>query len=433
MSIIHQTSPVDWLTDAERSPHWLTMASSLAEAVALFQADTDLRLLPMVDSEGCPRGAIFEKDVRRLLLNPFGHALLQNPTFGAEIRLHIRDCPIMDVSDDIGSLIDLYRQRDGREGMILTSNGRLHATVSNRRLLMLAAEQEQRNVRVRLDRAKRIERAGTSFELQAAAMAEQMVQLSNSVQRLAAATVDRSTIAGQRAAAVATAAIQTRDVMAHVATRGAGLASAFTAIEHNVSNSRDTARQTVDRVLIGGQRARQLLEAAQSIDAVMAMIGNIAGTVNLLSLNATIEAARAGEAGRGFAVVANEIKNLSVQTHDATQEISAKVDALRQGITDVANDFQQVEEAIVTIAEASSTIDAAVHAEAETSRLIAIAVSEASDASRSIEDSVSTIVHSVRSASDSARELDRMSSDLRSGATSLGEGVASFLAELRAA
>ena len=428
-----EPKPGAWLSDVERAPRRLTTQSSLADAVAFFQRDTDLRLLPVVDLHGTPLGAIFEKDVRRLLLNPFGHALLQNPTFGAEIDPHIRDCPIIELSDDISGLIDHYRQRDGREGMIVTIGGRLHATVSNRRLLLLASELDERNNRVRLERAQRIERAGSIFELQAAAMAEQMVQLSNAVQRLAAATVDRSTIAGQRAATAAAAAIQTRDVMAHIATRGAGLAAAFTAIEHNVASSRDTARQTVDRVSIGGTRARRLLEAAHSIDAVMALIGNIAGTVNLLSLNATIEAARAGEAGRGFAVVANEIKSLSVQTHDATQEISVKVNALRGGITEVAQDFYQVEQAIAAMADASMTIDSAVHAEAETSRMIATAVAEASDASRSIEDSVSTIVHSVRSASDSARELDRMSSDLRSGAESLGQGVAGFLAELRAA
>ena len=433
MSTSRQSFPGGWLTAAERSPSHLTTHSSLAEAVTLFQRDTDLRLLPLVDAAGHPRGAIFEKDVRRLLLNPFGHALLQNPSFGAEIQPHIRACPVMEVTDDIAVLVDHYRQKVGREGMILTLGGRLHATISNRRLLMLAAEHEQISSRQRLERAQRIERASESFELQAATMAEQMVQLSNSVQRLAAATVDRSSIAGQRAAAVAAAAIQTRDTMAHVATRGAGLASAFTAIELNVASSRNTARTTVERVTIGGQRARRLLEGAQSIDAVMGLIGNIAGTVNLLSLNATIEAARAGEAGRGFAVVANEIKSLSVQTHDATQEISAKVDALRLGITEVARDFREVEEAIATMADASTTIDEAVHAEAETSRLIATAVAEASDASRSIEDSVSTIVHSVRAASDSARELDRLSSDLRSGAASLGGGVASFLAELRAA
>ena len=427
------TSPGSWLTEAERAPRHLTTQSSLADAVTLFQADTDLRLLPIVDLATRPLGAIFEKDVRRLLLNPFGHALLQNPTFGAEIQPHIRACPMMDCTDDINQLIDHYRTREGREGMILTLNGRLHATISNRRLLLLAAEQERCNNHARIERAQRIERAGVSFEGQAAAMAEQMMTLSNTVQRLAAATVDRSTIAGQRAASVAAAAVQTRDTMDHVATRGAGLAAAFKLIEQGVASSRDTARQTVERVSIGGERARRLLEAAQSIDTVMALIGDIAGTVNLLSLNATIEAARAGEAGRGFAVVANEIKSLSVQTHNATQEISTKVDALRLGITEVAHDFQQVEDAIVTMADASTAIDAAVHAEAETSRLIATAGREASDASRSIEDSVSTIVVSVRSASDSARELDRMSDDLRSGAASLGAGVADFLAELRAA
>lgn len=422
-----------WLNAAELAPPALSSDGSLAEAVTLFQSDTDLRLLPIVDRDGRPRGAIFEKDVRRLLLNPFGHALLLNPSFGSEIDPHLRACPIHEYTDDIARLVDHYRSNNGREGMILTRNARLYAVISNRRLFMLAAEQEDRANRARMERAQRIEQAGAIFETHVAAMATQMVQLSNHVQRLAEATVDRSSIAGQRATAVAAAAIQTRDTMAQVATRGAGLARSFADIEGSVASSRDVAQITAARVTTGADRARRLLDAAQSIDQVMMLIGDIAGTVNLLSLNATIEAARAGEAGRGFAVVAREIKTLSLQTHDATREIAVKVDALRSGIADVASDYLEIEDAIATIAKTSTAIDAAIHVEAETTRLIASAVRDASDASRSIEDSVGTIVHSVRSASDSARELDAMANDLRRGAGSLGDGVAVFLAELKAA
>ncbi len=429
----HGRDELDWLTLDELNPIALGLSSTLADAVVTFQQETDLRLLPVIDSQCQPIGAIFEKDIRRLLLNPFGHALLQNPTFGADIVQHIRPCPVHEATDDIGVLVDHYRREDGREGMILTRGGRLFATLNNRRLLMLSATHEQRAQQVRVERARRIEAAGARFEADSGTLAKQMIQLSSTVQQLAEATAERSTIAGDRAASVASATVQTRNTMALLAERGDGLARAFVEIEHSLIGARSIATLAVERVNLGGKRARDLMDAARSIDVVMTLIGNIARTVNMLSLNAAIEAARAGEAGRGFAVVANEIKNLSIQTHEATLEIASKVQAVRIDVVDVANDYVEMETAIGSMALASSKIDDAIVREATTTRFIANSVSEASSATHAIEDATRTISQSVSAASSSARDLYRMASELRSGAAALGSGVSDLLAELRAA
>ncbi len=58
-----------------------------------------------------------------------------------------------------------------------------------------------------------------------------------------------------------------------------------------------------------------------SIDQMLKTINSIAEQTNLLALNATIEAARSGEAGKGFAVVASEVKELSMVTKKANEEI----------------------------------------------------------------------------------------------------------------
>jgi methyl-accepting chemotaxis protein len=260
-----------------------------------------------------------------------------------------------------------------------------------------------------------------------------MVHLANGVQRLAEATADRAGIAGNQATSVASAAVQTRDSLTQLADRGRGLASAFGRIEQTVASNRETAGSIAVRVKDGGERARNLLKAARSIDSVMTIIGDIAGTVNLLSLNATIEAARAGDAGRGFAVVAGEIRKLSDQTQEATQSIESQVRALRSGIELVASDYAEMLDGIASLATGAAEIDEAIAREADTTRLIARSVADAGQASVTIEQAVSTIAQSVRSASASARELDRMANDLRSGASALGEGVSAFLEEVRAA
>lgn len=421
------------LTESERNPKWLPETGALVTAVEIFQADMELRLLPILDSARRPVGAVFDRDIRKVLLNPFGHALLRNPSIGGTLLEHIRPCPVMEVTDDAAALVAHYRRCDGREGMILTSGGRLFATLTNRRLLMLAAEQGQNSAQARIQRAERIERAGVAFERQAAGLAQQMVEVADSVQRLAEATAERAGTAGTQASSVAAAASQTRDSLTSLVERGRGMALAFDQIERSVASNRSTASSTVARVSHGSERARNLLAAARSIDKVMGTIADIAGTVNLLSLNATIEAARAGDAGRGFAVVAGEIRKLSDQTQEAAHSITAEVKALQSGIDLVAGDYLEVENAIASMAAGAAEIDRAIMAEADSTRLIASSVAEAGDASILIQRSVSAIAESARSASISARELDGMAGKLRGGATALGNTVAEFLEEVRAA
>lgn len=62
-------------------------------------------------------------------------------------------------------------------------------------------------------------------------------------------------------------------------------------------------------------------DSVQQIYKATAFIASIAEETDLLSLNASIEAARAGENGKGFAVVAEQIKKLSEQSNQSSNEI----------------------------------------------------------------------------------------------------------------
>ncbi|WP_448661811.1 methyl-accepting chemotaxis protein [Sphingomonas sp. CJ20] len=420
-----------WLTPAETAAPALPHDSSLARAVRVFTDNIALRLVPVLDAEDRPIGAIFEEDVRRLLLNPFGHALMHNPSYGHGIRRHIRPCPTAELTEGRQKLLDVYRGAGGTEGMILTRGGRLFAVLSNRRMMQLAAEHAREGAERRLARAARIEAASAGFEAQATTLVRAMEALACDVKHDAGGTADRATGLGERAVAVASAAAQTCDNMAEIAARGRELAQALAGIGDSARGARNAANGASDLVATGSARTRELLRAAQSIDSVIALISDIARQVNLLSLNATIEAARAGEAGRGFTVVANEVKQLSTQTGTAAARITALVHDLRRGIDDVASGHAEVEHAIAAMTAMAVSVEDAVALQETATRTIARNVDEAVSASTGIQHDVEAIGDTSCAASDTARSMRLLAERLEGEAGALSRHVDAFLLEVR--
>lgn len=61
-------------------------------------------------------------------------------------------------------------------------------------------------------------------------------------------------------------------------------------------------------------------------------IDEISRTVRLISFNARVEAARAGSAGRAFGVIAQEIKTLSEDAEEASEELAAGVEDMMANV-----------------------------------------------------------------------------------------------------
>lgn len=185
----------------------------------------------------------------------------------------------------------------------------------------------------------------------------------------------------------------------------------------------------------------QIMEAAKSISAKLAVLSEKAGNINqvvttitkvadqtnLLSLNAAIEAEKAGEYGRGFAVVASEIRRLADQTAAATYDIEQMVheiqsavsagvmgmdkfsEEVRRGVEDV----QQVGSQLSLIIQQVQALVPRFETVNEGMEAQATGAEQISDALLQLTESAQQTVASLQQSTSSIDELDQVSGNLR--------------------
>ncbi|MDK8183449.1 methyl-accepting chemotaxis protein [Paenibacillus sp. UMB4589-SE434] len=122
-----------------------------------------------------------------------------------------------------------------------------------------------------------------------------------------------------------------------------------------------TLVQEMRRVQAMVRETVQIMNALSSqtekVGSIVSTISEISAQTNLLSLNAAIEAARAGEHGRGFAVVSGEVRKLADHTQQATEEIAAILEAIRQQINAAAGHVNRGEGSVLSSAQATQAVE----------------------------------------------------------------------------
>ncbi|WP_342360965.1 methyl-accepting chemotaxis protein [Terrarubrum flagellatum] len=194
--------------------------------------------------------------------------------------------------------------------------------------------------------------------------------------------------------------------------------------------------QATQRSVAGAAEAQaemdRLAASVRRIGEVVDLIARIAEQTNLLALNATIEAARAGAAGRGFAVVANEVKALSVQTAQATQEIAEQISSLEQATSEVAGAISTISDMVRNVENVSSGIALATTQQSQATRDIAANVQQVTHQSKAVYDSVADVAQSAEEANRLAAQVIKAASDLGLQAHRLQKNAGDFVARVRA-
>ena len=406
----------------------IRLGRPLSEAVDQFQLDPALRLLPVLDSQGRPAGAIYERDMRRILFNPFGHALLRNPSFGGRLDDHVRPCARVERRATIEALIDLYAaQGQACEGLIVVDGGRYAGVVGGQLLLKLAAERDARVAIARAERLERVTRESGSFRHDVEALIADLVAMADMLSRLATEAAERAAHNGDASAGMAVAGAQTADNLSGIAASASDLGLLFQTIEEEVRDAGAAIRSAVEQTRLGSAQTQQLSVQADGIGEVTALIDAIARATATLALNAGIEAARAGEAGQGFAVVAREVKLLAGQTRDAAAEIANRIEHIRATVGHVAQGHALMDSAIATADRLSGSVFEAVARHGAFSRTIASSVAEAGVSSEHIRVSASRISDNAGAAVEGASNIRHAAGQLAQEAHRLDARASLFI------
>ena len=258
------------------------------------------------------------------------------------------------------------------------------------------------------------------LEVELGAMIRQLERAANSVAGGAEATATTLSIIRQRTDALtgrSSAAQSTATTFSQAADKFTQSADGIGA---QVRDAGKLADQAAAAATEAGLTMDRLKESSAAIGNVVNLIAQIARQTTLLALNSTIEAARAGEAGRGFAVVASEVKALAVQTQNATEEITKKIDALQKDAAGSVDAVQRISQAIEAIRPVFDNVNGA--------------VTEQNKATGEMSDNVATTSRFIVSVGDSAAEIDSAAKEAEAHGervASAGNAVTTFAQKLK--
>ena len=258
--------------------------------------------------------------------------------------------------------------------------------------------------------------------------------VSDAAEKLEATAQDlsqRTGLASEQTAAASASAEQTSTTAQTVASSAEELTASIEEIRRQSADSTDSVEGVSREVETAKTAVSSLLEAASSVDRVVAFIRGIADQTNLLALNATIEAARAGEAGKGFAVVAGEVKALANQSAKATEDIASQIESMQAATKSTSNAIDSIAGQAERLSEMASTIAAAVEEQSQATGEISGNIQQSASGSREVSAAIGEIRDQVEFAGGSAEQMLASAGELKSRAVDLREQARQFLDRIR--
>jgi methyl-accepting chemotaxis protein len=391
---------------------FVRLSDSLRETLEIFRQNRAIRILAVVDQENRPLGVIREVDVRDLLFNPFGHALMSNPGFGKSIQNLVRPCAVAEQHLESAELIATYADHPDSPGVVLTVAGQFLETLSDDHLLELMAQS-------RIARAEKITANSQLFNQEILSLSDQLCDTAKKVHALSQLLSEQADGMTEAAHNVAAGAAQSSSGLKDINERGHKLAGAMEQLTVVASEAKLIRVRTNDVIEAAEPQMKALAKSGTEIGSISEVIHGVGRKTNFLALNAQIEAVRQESDHAGFVAVAGEIKQLATQTRSAADEVTKKVNSIGKAVGEVLAGHREIVDAMAQMSAISSQIDSAVSAHSATSLVVASYVEQAADATADISVRAHDIGTRARHVQSSAKDLERVSAMLLKSATDI--------------
>ena len=345
----------------------------------------------------------------------------------------------------VSRLIDVYKATEkiasgDLEPQIKTSGGDELSKMADALILFrdnekarikLEEEQKQAERKQAEDRKKAMMALADQFEEQVGQIVETVARASQEMQKMTGHLSETIQNTSTRSDTVLAAAEQASQNVQAVAAATEEMSMSIREISGNVLNTADTAKDCTSFAHESQGKLDELREAVEEIDAVIQSINEVAEQTNLLALNATIEAARAGDAGKGFAVVASEVKALAGQTHTMTDEISGKVEHIKNSASGTISSVNDILSQITLVDEKTTSVASAVEQQSTATAEISSNIQEAATGTDKVSSNMQDIQQAANDSANSTELLKTASNELTDQTDKLQTSVKEFLAEIR--
>jgi methyl-accepting chemotaxis protein len=233
----------------------------------------------------------------------------------------------------------------------------------------------------------------------------------------------------------------------HVERQTSSVSRSSSAIEEmlaNISSVTNTLVKNAQNVeeLTGASEVGRtgLQEVAQDIQEksreseglleINSVMENIASQTNLLSMNAAIEAAHAGEAGKGFAVVADEIRKLAESSSEQSKtigtvlkKIKTCIDKITQSTDNVLHKFEAIDNGVKTVADQEENIRNAMEEQGEGSKQILEAISEVNEITQQVKGGTVEMLEGSKEVIKEGGNLEKVTEEITGGMNEMASGA----------